>query len=212
MNRLRVGIFRSALLIAGFLLVGSGAAWAGPLGLGLPGFPDIMVQDLAINYDATTMEFTATGDASASYSAVNSAGNPVLPLTGLSYNLTAKIDHSGNLIQPGSLDIKGNLGSGIESLLAGKIFQFGYDPLYAGLGAANFEFLLSVTDSAPQLGFGTTAGVILSSSPNSLPLGYSFNGDFRGAGIADNFTVPEPASFGLLLLGAAGAAYRRRRR
>lgn len=210
---------------AALALIGTfaGSAQALPL-LGLsPNDPDISVIGLGLTYDATLQLFTATGGGSASYSATNALGNPVVGLVGISYSLSAKIDNAGNFVGPGSLNIQGTLGGPPETLLAGDIFDFGFDDSANMFGIGAFEFLLNVTASALPLGFGPTAGVILTAPFGALPNNWGFGADFS-SGIsdlqvpvtlrADNFAVaavPEPASFGLLLLGVAGVALRRRR-
>jgi hypothetical protein len=199
----------------------AGSAQAVPLGL-TPNDPDIAVIGLDLSYNHVLQLLTATGNASTSYSATDASGNPVAVTSG-SYILTAGITNAGAFNGTGNLNIQGNIGAGIETLLSGNIFDFGFDDSGASVGAGVFEFLLDVTGSAGSLGFGSTAGVIIAVPPFGLPADWDFESSFVSSSLnasgditADNFAVParvpEPASIGLLLMSVAGLSLRRRRR
>ena len=202
-------------MAATLALLGTFASPAQAALIGLtPGDPDIFVGKLDLTYDADSNLLTVSGDATASYSATDAGGNPVIGLTGVSYLLSLVTTDTGGFAGPGSLNIQGSIGAGpVGTLLAGTIFDFGFDDSLSGAGIGAFDFLLNVTGSEPSLGFGSTAGVIVTAF--NLPLGWGFGDDFASLPqtvLTDNFgVVPEPASIGLLLLGVAGVALRRRR-
>lgn len=203
---------RAVVALGAVAVLSATSVEAAPLGL-TPSEPDITVFDLVLNYNAATDQFTASGGVA--YSAVDSAGNNVAITPGSgTYSLSAPINSAGTLSGPGSLLIRGNIGSGVQNLLGGVITAFGFAP--DGGGGATFEFLADVNpaQTAAALGFGPRAGVIMTAFPGSLSPNFSgFQVNFSGtADTSDNFAVPEPVSLSLFALGAAAFGLRRRRR
>ncbi len=175
------------------------------------GNPDITVDPVDISYDSVSDVFSAVGTVSSAFSAVNATGAavPITVGTG-TFNLTAMIDNSGNLAGPGALTITGDIGHGVQTLVAGSLTAFGFDDSakFAGLGV--FEGLFGVTSSAASLGYGSTAGIIMSSA--DLPLNWNFAVNFEGTAPSDTFKTAEPSAIAFVLVGFVSLAWLHRRR
>lgn len=173
-------ILAAALLLAGLVAVPS--VEATPLSL-VKQQPDIVVSDLVRTGNVFGFDLIFTESDSSWFEAPPASG---LSISGGTYLLDTFT---------GQFFIKGDTGTGIHELLAGKII--GYD-----LNGGNFyEFLIRIDNYDLALGnFGTRAGVIIASSGDSLN--------------SDNFStpVPEPSTIILLTAGLAGLVAIRRRR
>ena len=198
----------SVMLALGFS--NSVYAFPDPLNL-LVEDPDIFVGDLAISY------IPASGGSNGSFTVDQTipfgsfspdATLSDFNITNLIYDLDAILDPLGNLLG-GTLAISGaipDIGVANTTLLAGNLTDFGADS--GGANSGVFEFLFDVNQSAPALGFGPQAGVILASQDLS---GFGAGINFTGSGSADNFApaqVPEPATLALFAAGALGLSWR----
>ena len=213
-----VGGLRLLLLSGALVLAGSGAK-ASLLNLD-PSTPDFMTSFLSVSYNAGNSNFLASGlttDYQGGSAALVNAGN---------YSLSATINHSG-VLTGGSLLIKGDIGSGDETLLTGTLktgpggTAFGFQDPSDAPPRNLFEFLFTVTGGDPVIvnDFGgpgiANRGVIVTAefqnggTPFTGVWTSSFNNN--GSGFSDNFApVPEPASASLLLLGGALLLAKRR--
>ena len=140
------------------------------------------------------------------------------------YNLSAKIDDSGNLVS-GDLTVIGcapSLGYTSGTILSGDLNNFGYS---SASDLLEFEFLVTGGDAAGDYGGnGSTGGVILLLASDMFAFNNDFADDFEinwdndeiynGSGFngnsqADTF-VPEPATIGLMAIGLGLIARKRR--
>lgn len=202
----------SALSATAALTLVCGSALAAPLNL-VSVDPDVASGFIAIDYNATTQTFTASGQTQ-NLGLPPSFGPPSNVNLGLrQFTLTALIDNAGNIAGAGSLTVRGDYG-GVDQLLfsSNSIVAFGF-------GSFNkFEFVFSQT-AGSLAPVGTQIGTILAdanlSFPGNIP---SFQTSFTnrffpggpGNGNADTF-VPAPSS-AVLLCTLGGLAARRRRR
>jgi len=107
------------------------------------------------------------------------------------------------------MEIKGDIGSGVQTLLSASLADFYYTTPGPGLGL--FEFYTDITTAAIP-GFGLHGGITMASS-DIFPGAWSFGSNFQGTSITDNFrAAPEPATLTLLLFGGAEIVRRRRRK
>ncbi len=199
-----------AALAATVALGWSLSAGAVPLGL-TPSDPDILVSDLSFSYDGVgtlTVEETL-----ASFF----EKNPGSVFIGSGdYSLVAPIDPlTGLLSGPGSLSILGDIGAGVTTLLAGAITDFGFSGSGTAVDPLVLEFLVSITASEPSFGYGSTAGIILTSSNVAPPLTGLPLPAHSGTGNSNNFNVaavPEPSLIMLLGIGGTLLTLRLRQR
>lgn len=173
--------------------------WAEPLNLP-ESTPDIFSCGIAIDYNAETDLFSATGFA-VTYYCPDAYG-----ITGGSFQLAALIDENAS-VSSGSLLIQGattgGSGSGnFETLLtASNVTAFGYIP-DGSAGAPKFEFLMDITGGALAPDFlakGSQAGVILSGFNNWEGDEFDWKGNFQGdyrdiLVVSDTVPVPEAGS------------------
>lgn len=198
--------FTAALLaVAGSWFLAAPAVSA-PLNL-TQQFPDILVWDLDIAYDAGTGSFTANQTPSAwfeySPDGISSSG-----AGDWTYALTASLDSNGGLTS-GSLEIQDGSSS---TQLAGNLTAFGHFDDTQGDNDL-FEFLFDVTGGDLAGDFGALGGIIIRTGSSSFA--GDFSTDFTAvSSSSDTFAavVPVPAAvwlFGSGLLGLAAAARRR---
>jgi hypothetical protein len=189
------------------LAAGVSSAVAAPLNLSpLP--PDVASGFIVINYNASSMVFTATG-----FTQNISLPGPSSQPAGLrEFSLSAVIDNAGNATS-GTLLVKTDFGSNDSvAFQSASLTAFGF-------GAFNkFEFVFS--QAAGNLAaVGSEIGTILVSPSLSFPgnvpsFAQSFTNDPFGLGFgdgnADTFLIPAPGA--LALLGMGGLVSTRRRR
>lgn len=156
--------------------------------------PDILANNIQVNYVASTDSLTASGTA-----AQLNNGMSLLPIAGGSFQLTAMIDGSGNL-SSGSLMISGNVLSGPSGLLLSATVV---DVGFLNMGGDPLQFLVNVTGGALAGLYPSQAGVELGGSGFS-----SWGGNFsnNGTGVGDTAPIPEPGTGVLLGLGLVALA------
>lgn len=198
-----------------WLLVSTGSPCAAGLlnlssSLKLDPWADVTMSFGKAMYDATTKNLSILGTATAiDYDHVappdasvlsGGAGNPA------SFAIQIQVDNDGTLIGGSAgndLQIKGRITGGPHpspvygTLLTGEIAAFGF------ADASPFrilEFVFDVTGGSQAPQFGTKIGVIFDSI-------HGFGGSFidcfstSGSGNSDVVALPEPASWGLSVLG-----------
>jgi hypothetical protein len=189
------------------LAAGVSSAVAAPLNLSpLP--PDVASGFIVINYNASSMIFTASG-----FTQNISLPGPTSQPAGLrAFSLTAMIDNAGNA-SSGTLLVRTDFGSADSvAFSSAALTAFGF-------GATNkFEFVF--TQAAGNLApVGSDIGTILVSPSLSFAGGVpsfaqSFSNDPFGAGFgdgnADTFLIPAPGALALLGMGGLVATRRRR--
>ncbi len=189
------------------LAAGVSSAFAAPLNLSpLP--PDVASGFIVINYNASSMVFSATG-----FTQNISLPGPSSQPAGLrQFSLTAVIDNAGNA-SSGTLLVKTDFGSPDSvAFQSASLTAFGF-------GTFNkFEFVFS--QAAGNLAaVGSDIGTILVSpslqfAGNVPSFAQSFTNDPFGAGFgdgnADTFLIPAPGALALLGMGGLVATRRRR--
>jgi hypothetical protein len=151
------------------------------------------------------------------------------------FTLTAIISHTG-VLESGTLNITGDLGNGLETLLTGNLvpgasgYWFGFaDPPITEIGGGNiFDFSFWITGGDQTIivddyGSQSVGGVNLDANfegqNNDIPFSGTWTNDFNNNGGSENgaggaliFLIPEPSSILLALTGGVllVAAYRRR--
>ena len=166
-------------------------ATAAPLNLVLQPDPDIASQNIMVNYDGSTMAFSAIGDSAF-------INDPATFLFG-TFTLLAQFDNFGNLLS-GSLDITDSTAT---SVLTGSALKFGYG------SPEPFEFVFKITGGSLAGLFGGTGGTVgvILTQMGITPTANGFTG--TGAGVADTAPTPEPGTL-LMLATAAGLLAARR--
>jgi hypothetical protein len=211
------------LCLVAFSLLSNIHLRAAPLNL-TAGPPDFIASSLFVNFVYGSNSFSAEG-------LTTSYQGGSVPLVGSgSYSLTAYIntyiDPSGYL-GFGSLTIKGDIGTGPETLLSGTLntglsgTAFGFqDPP----GGNIFEFLFTVTGGDPIVvsdfgGLGSSNhGVIVNAhfENGGIPFNGTWASGFRNdghSGDSDTFAqAPEPSATILLMVGIGVLALLRRSR
>lgn len=172
--------------------------------------PDILSQNIFVDYDAGSQVFSADGFA---LTITPPAGVQENFDTPGAWSISAIIDNTGAWVS-GSISVEGEWSGFGTTLLTGNLVDFGFQPG----GGQLFEFIFEVTggDLATEGLYGEPGalfGVILTATGANFTgdwnLDFSNSGDFFG-GFADTFAIPAPGA-GLLFL-LAGCASRRRRR
>ncbi len=188
-------------------------AQAVPLNL-TQGTPDITSSFITTTYIAgggagnfTSSGFTAAID-------FDGIAPPDVSFIGGSWDIVATIDAAGNA-SGGTLNVTGDDGSGMQTLLTGTLSAFGF-----GSSTDPLEFIFDVTGGTQAANFGAQAGVILTAGASSNYAG-AFSQSFSNTGLdgsSDTFgipgnPVPEPltATMGAIALAGAGLAAVRRR-
>ena len=181
---------------------------AAPLNLVLSDTPDIVSGFIDVSYDSASQQLSASGFALE----IDVDGGPTIAITSGTFDITASIDNSGNLLG-GTFEIGGtiaDLGFNSGTLITGDLINFGFRPE----GGDPLEFVFDITggDAAGLfLAEGAFGGIILSGTG----FGGSFAADFANdgiSGVADTAPVPVPAAAWLLMSGLAGLAGFRSRR
>jgi hypothetical protein len=225
-------MLRSLFLVSVFSLLANTAAWATPLDLVSSNAYEFGGGPINVTYDSATSNFQAVG--------VNffyGYEDPGLLTNGDygNFTLVATIDHAG-VLKAGTLTIAGDLGNGMETLLAGDLvpgpsgIAFGFaDPPITNIGGGNiFDFKFLITGGEPtillddytgQLYGGIYLGANFEGQNNDTPFPGTWTKDFNnnggspnGAGLELTFLIPEPSSILLVLTGGVlfAAAGRRR--
>jgi hypothetical protein len=206
------------------ILATAGVCQAGLLGLTEIRYPDIYTSNITVTYDA---------DGAAPYGLLEAKwglpsqltlamGNSLdLDIFASTFTLTAKYDPAQGKFISGTLLIEGDYDGQHTGVAPRALFS---STQLTGLGSGatdRFEFLFTEDVQTPILEAGQTIGIIMDArylSPGTVYLDSNrmvepqFDQDFTGNGFAysDTFYVPEPATLGLLLLGAIGLVRRRR--
>ena len=200
---IRSGLLTMALAIG----VSSGRAEAASIGLN-NSFPDITASFLTATYDTGSGAFLAEA---LWLDYFTDALSPPLFVGNPFYSIEAHVDNSGAFVSGDQeVLIKGDIGGGDETLLAGTIIAFGFNGLTVS-GSSTLEFLVNVTGGLPF--FGSRAGIIVSQL-NFIadPINPSKH---ISEGISDNFAVPvpdQPGTLGLLSIALSSLVAAARRR
>jgi hypothetical protein len=205
---------RTLALFSAVWVLSATLSSAGPLYLNA-GLPDLNGAFMDVSYDADSDVLQATGW-TAMYTDANT--NEVTLWDIGSYSITANIDSSG-LLNGGSLEIKGDIGAGMQTLLTGELNTgangVAYD-LADPWETIYLYFTVNGGTEAAAFGGVNTPNAVVTLSP------YFGEGVFNGtwdtsfandgvAGYCDiNAPIPEPSSSMLLLVGGlCVAAWRR---
>jgi hypothetical protein len=185
----------------GILLIATALLWAFPKTQAVPLYlsppansPDLFGSFQSVSYSAGSGLFEALG-----YTTDYANGSATLVDIG-DYRLIATITSAG-VMTSGSLNIEGDIGSGLTTLLTGALTGFGF----SDSGGNIFEFLFTVTGGDPLVvgdfgGVGATSGgVILDAwfgnggNPFTGSWELSFWND-GWSGVSDAFSMAPPAS------------------
>lgn len=199
----RLGVL-TAVLATLMLCLGSGiASGSTHLNLTLNNAPDIVSGFIDVSYDAGVQLLSANGFA---LEIDDDGSGPPEAIAGGTFDLTATIDNTGNLIG-GTIAVGGTvatLGFNSGTLLTGDLTAFGYP---SG-GGDPLEFLFGVTggDAAPL--YGSTGGTILTQSGFGGTFSSSFANSSDGLADTGTTTIPIPSALpaGLSLLCVLGVA------
>jgi hypothetical protein len=225
--------FGIALAVGVYWLVAPPLCRAGPL-LPLdfqPGAPNVSGSNGSLTYNAATGDFQAalTG-ASLVYSAPSVAPRGFVPFSG-SLMMDLTVDHNGNfvsngtgLVLTGTVTINGAIFTG--TLLTAKITAFGADD--AGPPTRAFDGLFEITGGALTTTQPGTGGQDVSGGfPVGSLGGFMLSAEDVTSGTLGDFTrsfssttnkpligvlTPEPSTIALVLTGAAGLAWWRKRK
>lgn len=178
-----------------------------PLNL-TPSFPDVFSGAIAVDYNATSGLFTASGFTQSMALVPNGS----IPMGQRQFFISAILSNLGTINGAGSMIVRGDYGGTDQVLFSSNnILAFGFS------ATSKFEFLFS-QDAGSLAPVGTPIGTILTDTNISFPGGIpdfhqSFSGRIfpggPGAGTADTFA---PAPSAAALLGLAGLTASRRRR
>jgi hypothetical protein len=182
-------------------------ASAQPLNL-VTGTPDVASGFIAVDYNATTGAFSATGFTQN----LNLPPNQIA-MGQRQFSLTAIINNSGQIAGLGSLIVRGDYGGTDQVLFSSNsITAFGFGP------TNKFEFIFA-QQGGSLAAVGTSIGTILVDPNLVFPGGIpSFSSSFSGrlfpggpgAANADTFVIPSPSALALAGFGGLIAARRRR--
>ncbi len=213
-----LSIYLLVTLAAGILLF-SPVARAAPLDIILLDYPDIFSNYIDVTYDAYEDQFLATGFALT----FNDDGSPSKDISNGTFDITAEIDSSGNLVS-GSLTITGDVLTYSGTLLTGDLTEVGF--YEAGNDPMEFLFdvtggLLAIPDYYGNPG-DRTGGVILALNSDifsesrfkgSWEIDFDNNDGVTGMGLggSDTGIVPIPSAVWLLASGLIAFVGIRRR-
>lgn len=189
------------------LAAGVSSAVAAPLNLS-PMPPDVASGFIVVNYNASSMVFTASGFTQN----ISLPGPSSMPAGLREFTLTAVIDNAGNA-SSGMLMVKTDFGSPDSvAFSSASLTAFGF-------GAVNkFEFVFA-QQAGNLASVGSDIGTILVvpgiSFAGDVPsFAQSFTNDPMGFGFgtanADTFLIPAPGALALLGMGGLVATRRRR--
>jgi hypothetical protein len=201
----RAGIraMKRGLLAVFLVLTISSASQAGPLGVTIEPYPNILAGSIITNYNATTGAFIANG-----WALTLDTGTSQTPIT-TTFKLLATISKLG-VASGGNLTIGSDLSPLLRSV---SLIGFAFNPVQGGV----LEFLF-----APPSGTYATASLYDPTKPVDvmLAVGNTFLGNFTNSFTSTSNTAqvrmdpppdatPEPSTL-LLMLAGAGALARYR--
>ena len=186
------------LFLAAFLVLGvSAASQAGPLGVSVDSYPDIMSGFITTTYNATTGAFNAGG-----WALTLDTGTGQQNIT-TNFRLTATIDKSG-AASVGSLTI----GSAAAPLLyTANLISFAFSAVQGG--AMEFIFGPATGSYVPSI-YSDSKPLDLQMSPGTGFMGTFATGFTSSSGTAElrgdppATGTPEPSSLLLMMVAAAG--------
>lgn len=215
MTQTIAGRLGASALLAAVMLLGTGTARATLVGA-VAGFPDIKMTNLSVIANDTGIAFNENGSSVYQWRPDSSTG--FSSLTADDFTLTVVFSSAG-VFSSGSLSLL----NGGDTLIAGNLFNFGYEfESGSSFSTGFFDAEYTIISSDPSLGFtnGTTGSFIATIDDltpstlngNAWPTGVSFNN--AGGGVADitGPTVPVPSTLALMAFGLFGASRVRRRR
>lgn len=217
MKTLRVlALCNAAFLLAAVQSPAQLLSWEEP-GVG----PDLESSPLSVGYISSSMLFTVSGNGGGNYLPPGETDwNNALELAG-TFDLTATIDHSGDLLSGGTLTVMGDLGWNFDNngnpindttLLTGNLVTGAKGTAY-DYNDSKFVFLVTVTggDYAPDMGSTVWIDLIPWWDDTTQPFGFdpdnpltvwTHDFDNTGDGFCNTMPVPEPSSTLLVLIGA----------